>query len=310
MPLSKKYGIYHKGFDTTSAFEFYESIRHQLPDAKFPDTSIAISDLEEIIDEIDVFAFDAYGVLNIGDNPIPGAAECLEKLRAIGKQVFILTNSASSPPEQNKNKFARLGIDIPEENIISSRMAAQSWIAKQGISRWGVMAKMDAQIEQLATHTIRLNLDPYSYSSVDGFILLAASQWNEEQQKLLDASLIEHPRPIVVANPDVAAPMEGYFSTNPGFIGHRILARGQSPVTFHGKPFPSVFELIETRLGKMQQRSRIAMVGDSLHTDILGGAARGWKTVLVTNHGLFSGHPVSPFLQQSGIVPDYQIPAL
>ena len=31
------------------------------------------------------------------------------------------------------------------------------------------------------------------------------------------------------------------------------------------------------------------MFGDSLHTDILGAAAQGWKTVLVTKDGLFSG---------------------
>ena len=34
---------------------------------------------------------------------------------------------------------------------------------------------------------------------------------------------------------------------------------------------------------------KIAMFGDSLHTDILGAAAQGWKTVLVTKDGLFSG---------------------
>ena len=31
------------------------------------------------------------------------------------------------------------------------------------------------------------------------------------------------------------------------------------------------------------------MYGDSLHPDILGAAPLGWKTVLVTKDGLFSG---------------------
>ena len=35
------------------------------------------------------------------------------------------------------------------------------------------------------------------------------------------------------------------------------------------------------------------MCGDSLHTDILGAAAQGWKTVLVTKDGLFSGFEVT-----------------
>ena len=33
---------------------------------------------------------------------------------------------------------------------------------------------------------------------------------------------------------------------------------------------------------------RLAMVGDTLHTDVLGGAAAGCRSVLVTDHGLFT----------------------
>jgi ribonucleotide monophosphatase NagD (HAD superfamily) len=47
------------------------------------------------------------------------------------------------------------------------------------------------------------------------------------------------------------------------------------------------------------------MVGDTLHTDILGGAAYGVKTALVTGHGLFANHNVTPYIAKSGIVPDY-----
>jgi glycerol 3-phosphatase-2 len=46
-------------------------------------------------------------------------------------------------------------------------------------------------------------------------------------------------------------------------------------------------------------------VGDTLHTDILGGAAYGVKTALVTGHGLFANQNVPPYIAQSGIVPDY-----
>ncbi|MFD1810358.1 HAD hydrolase-like protein [Gemmobacter lanyuensis] len=36
------------------------------------------------------------------------------------------------------------------------------------------------------------------------------------------------------------------------------------------------------------------MVGDTLHTDILGGQAAGHGTILVTDHGLFKGRDVAP----------------
>jgi ribonucleotide monophosphatase NagD (HAD superfamily) len=47
------------------------------------------------------------------------------------------------------------------------------------------------------------------------------------------------------------------------------------------------------------------MVGDTLHTDVLGGAAAGIGTILITDHGLFKGFDVAPYITQSGIQPDW-----
>ena len=47
------------------------------------------------------------------------------------------------------------------------------------------------------------------------------------------------------------------------------------------------------------------MVGDTLHTDVLGGAAIGVKTILITEYGLFAGKDVAGYIKDSGIVPDW-----
>jgi len=47
------------------------------------------------------------------------------------------------------------------------------------------------------------------------------------------------------------------------------------------------------------------MCGDTLHTDILGAAARGWRTVLVTQDGLFSGYETQPFARRAGLFADW-----
>ena len=51
------------------------------------------------------------------------------------------------------------------------------------------------------------------------------------------------------------------------------------------------------------------MVGDSLHTDILGGAAAGTKTALIVSHGLFRHDAPGPYIEQFGIVPDFVVHA-
>jgi len=51
---------------TNEAFLEYESVRHRLPAVSEIGQCLHLSNLEDLIDEIDVFLLDAFGVLNIG----------------------------------------------------------------------------------------------------------------------------------------------------------------------------------------------------------------------------------------------------
>ena len=81
---------------------------------------------------------------------------------------------------------------------------------------------------------------------------------------------------------------------------------GIDTVRFFGKPFDEVYKLIEQSLSGVPT-DQIAMCGDTLHTDIMGAAARNWRTVLVTQDGLFSGHNTAEFCQKSGLYPDWRL---
>ena len=51
------------------------------------------------------------------------------------------------------------------------------------------------------------------------------------------------------------------------------------------------------------------MVGDSLHTDILGAQAAGVASALVTDFGFLAGQDVGDAIAQTGIVPDVILPS-
>ena len=107
----------------------------------------------------------------------------------------------------------------------------------------------------------------------------------------------------------MTAPRETGLSYEPGFYGHALWdATGHAPA-FHGKPFPSVYGLVESRLNGVRPE-RIVMVGDTLHTDVLGARARGWRTALATDNGLFAGLDAQAFIDASGIRPDWRLPAI
>ena len=123
-------------------------------------------------------------------------------------------------------------------------------------------------------------------------------------QTRLTETLRRKPRPLVVANPDIVAPREGGLTLEPGLYAHDLADAIGLHSAWFGKPFPDAFAEARRRLPGLPA-DRIAMVGDTLHTDVLGGAAAGMGTVLITAHGLFAGRDVAPYIARSGIAPAF-----
>jgi len=291
--------------ETDWAFAQYERVRVALPKAQFPAQAQAISGLLEIADQIDVFLLDAFGVLNVGNTVISGAPECVAALQDLGKQVFVVTNGASLPPDVSLAKYRKMGFDFNAFDVIASRDALAVALRRRDEKLWGVMALDQSRLEELPVDCVALGDDAALYDHVDGFILLGSAQWGEARQNMMIASLERRARAVLVGNPDIVAPRETGLTREPGWYGHDLAARTDIVPEFYGKPFQNVFDLALAKLDPAIPRTRIAMVGDTLHTDILGGAAIGAKTVLIADHGLFLGCDVTPFIAQSGMTPDW-----
>ena len=288
---------------TITAFQRYQEIRHRMPSARTNKPMQDINSLIDISNTVGAFVFDAFGVLNVGETLIKGADERLLELRAQGNHIRILTNAASYDRAGAVSKFERLGLDIDPSEIITSRDAALDALTP-GI--WGVIAAPEDNLADIENETIRLEEDAAPYDMVDGFLFLSSSGWSKAKQKTLEAALQRRARPVLIANADLVAPRENGFSLEPGYFGHLIVDAGIQDVRFFGKPFPEVYELAEKSLPDLAPQN-IAMCGDTLHTDILGAAARNWRTVLVTKDGMFTGHDTQLFCDQSGIFPDWRV---
>lgn len=318
--------------DAAAAVARYMEIAPRLPTAKMPSTSLRRAHLGELLDEFDCFVLDGFGVLNVGASAVPGAAERVEELRRAGCQVRVLTNGATFPSTTTAAKYAAWGIDFELAHVVSSRDALAKALAdalsdrlsegrsdgrsdgladgSQGVSdgkgpmTWGFAALETSEIQRLSPDAVLLGNDDELYDAVDGFVLLGAGSWTDEHQARLLRSLDKKCRPVLVGNPDLVAPHEAGLSREPGLYAHALEDAGVCTPVFYGKPFGNAFELVAETLDGIDPR-RIAMVGDSLHTDILGGAAAGWRTVLVLDHGLMRTLDVESAIGASGIRPDF-----
>ena len=269
------------------------------------------ANLLALVDRYDAFILDGYGVINVGPEPIPGIGDTIRALRATGREVMVLTNGAGRPSRQTARRYAGWGLDMPDRLVVSSRDALEASLAAQprpGL--WGVMASPGSELDTLPLETALLEDDEEIYRHAAGFIFIRSGGWSTARHLLLAQALRESPRPVLVANPDISAPYpDERYSAEPGYWALRIEAETGVHCEPYGKPFGPAFELALSRLGRAGvRRDRVAMVGDGLYTDILGGLAAGLGTVLVTDHGLLKGLDWEARAARVGIVPDHVVP--
>jgi len=294
----------------SQVLDAYERLRDQLPPAVGERPLRMLPDLAPLTDAYDVFLFDAFGVLNVGERPIPGAAARLQALSDAGKAVLVVSNAASVPLPQLVAKYRRLGMGLSADALVSSREALLAHWRAHASRCMGVMVPDAAALDDLPAPHHRLRDDPAAYDAAEGFVLLGSDGWTPHRQARLRDSLRHRPRPVWVGNPDLVAPREDAFSLEPGWWAAELQrASGVVPLAF-GKPHAAIFRLALAKIGYRGDARRVLMVGDTLHTDVLGAQAMGFDAAWVVGQGASAGLDVAATVRRTGIWPDYVLPAI
>lgn len=305
MSLAKQSGL----LTPSGIFSSYQSIRSMLPTpGPMPEQTGELVDFASVENDYDVFVFDAYGVLNVGDTAIPGAVDRLAHLQAAGKAVFVVTNGASLTQAETVEKFNRMGFALSSKQIVSSRAALLAGLENHSdVKRWGAILPKAGTLEELPSGCRRP--DDRGFFDADGYLFLNALEWNTDWHQQWASHLRERPRPVLLGNPDLTAPYEDRYQLQPGYFCLQIMPSDlQAWVYPFGKPFAGIFDLLKQRIAAAAPGNpRVLMAGDTLHTDILGGTAAGFDTALVTGYGAHKGMPLETCYADSGIRPNWQV---
>lgn len=299
-------GNYLMSIEYAQAYDAYEAVRHRLPPYLSVDRApVTLDTLDDLADVFDVFFLDAFGVLNIGERAIPEVPARIAALQAAGKRILIVSNAAGFPHATLVEKYTRLGYCFDPDDIITSRKSLLAGLGGRRELHWGLMATRSTGLQDLeGLNLTYIEEDPSVYDAVEGFLMIGSAAWTEERQALLETALRKRPRPVLVGNPDIVAPREQGFSSEPGYFAHRLADQTGITPEFFGKPFRNIYDLAFQRVGDVDP-TRVLMVGDSLHTDILGAHAAGIKSALIANYGFFAGQDLGTALKTAQISPDY-----
>jgi HAD superfamily hydrolase (TIGR01450 family) len=286
------------------AWREYRRAEPRLPPKPPPVRPERVAGIAAIRDRFDAVLLDAWGVLNLGDVPIPRALAAVKELRNAGVPLLVLSNDASTDKASAVAKHRRRGFDFAAEDLIAGIDLLPETLARLALEAPpGLIADPPAPMQALTGAMPILTDDPEPYEHVPAIAFLSADRWSEQKQVLLRESLMRCPRPLIVCNPDIASPDRHMLNAEPGYYAHRIADETGVVPILCGKPEGGIYQRALARHARVRPE-RVLCVGDTFHTDILGARAAGCRAMLVED-GFCAGRDVLSLAAECGIWPDF-----
>lgn len=267
----------------------------------------------EVVADFKAVFLDSYGVLKNYRGLIEGVQGTLDFIQERGIEFRILTNDASRSQEQQAESFLRLGLKgIPAEKIVTSGMMAKQYLQlkiKGGKVAYLGTANAAHYIMQANLESVAIaDLENHDIDEIKAMVFLddEGFDWNFDINRTVN--LIRKKNiPIIVANSDNLYPVsKNNVSIATGGIAKLVESIINKKFIHFGKPDTQMFNFAFEDINRYGEYSKeeILMVGDTLHTDILGGNKFGIKTALVLS-GNTSTSEMDLSIRSTGIIPDY-----
>lgn len=275
---------------------------------------IQIDAFRPVLDKYKIIFFDAFGVLKNYGGLVPGIEKTFAYIEEQDKEYYIVTNDASRSPAQLAQSYHKLGLHaITQERIISSGMLAKEYLdlkVNNGIVAYLGTNNSAHYIDSSGLHTLPVSAINYTnIDQVNALVLLddEGFNWFDDLNKAVNI-LRKRTIPAIVANTDNTYPLSannevsiaigGIASMIESIVGKRFIRFGKPD----SQLFMFAYDLIRQRMPVSKRE--ILMVGDTLHTDIIGGNKFGLDTVLVLS-GNTLPDDAETRIRSTGIVPTY-----
>lgn len=237
-----------------------------------------------LVPRYDGYIIDQWGVLHDGIRPYPGARECLERLRDLGKRVVILSNSGRREND-NVELMARIGF----ERTLYDRLISAGEDAREAIeartepfhSRLGRRCYAFTQDGDTGVlDGMSIEIVP-AIAEADFLIVLRMDAMQRDLAGHEDdlRAGIARKLPMICANPDLSRVSPQGIIDAAGVLARRYEELGGA-VFYHGKPHPAIYRSCLQALG-IDDKRRVLAIGDSVEHDILGASRAGIDSAFI-----------------------------
>ena len=227
--------------------------------------------------DFDGLIVDLDGVIWLGDEPVAGAAEAIAALRARGVRLVFLTNDPRSSRAEYAGRLQAIGIEVDERDIVTAGNSLAALVAER--------EGKGATAFVIGSPSLKGELTGAGLELVDGeaarradVVVVGGHDDFDFRELLVATQALRAGARLYAAGRDAVFPRPDGPWPGTGAIVAAVEVAGGRTAIAAGKPEPFIFDRARALL---ESCNRVAIVGDSLASDIAGGKRAGLRTILV-----------------------------
>ncbi len=251
-----------------------------------PRIARGLSDFEG---QYDVVFCDIWGVVHNGQARYPAACEALQRFRAQGGTVILITNAPRpSPPILDQLAGLNVPRDVFDEMVTSGDVTLSYIAERAGRPIYHIGPERDFTLFEISQQQTGVKPRLTSLKEAD-FVVITGL--NDDRSETPDdyadqlAVMQERKLDMVCANPDLVVHVGEELIYCAGAVAQAYEDRG-GRVLQAGKPFAPIYEralsFAQKIRGAAVPRHRILAIGDAMRTDIAGAVDFGVDALFVT----------------------------
>lgn len=216
---------------------------------------------------------DMDGTVYLGDNPIEGAADFIQRLNDAEIPYAFITNNSSNTCNFYFQRLKRLGFPVEENSIITSAVAAVEFITKR---------RKGSKVYALASPEVEKEMISRGLNITDKNpdIVLLTFDRTLTYEKLNKAyHFISDGAEFIATHPDIFCPTEKGYDVDIGPFITLLESLTDTNAEIIGKPMPLMLEMASDLL--RIDSDKAVMIGDRMYTDIKMAEDANIRSILV-----------------------------
>jgi len=220
---------------------------------------VALSPLVERYDQLIV---DLDGCVWIGDQPVDGSVEAIERVRAAGKRVAFATNNSRRTGEDYVRKLWSMGIQASLGDVVTVGGAMQHLLAETRRGMRAFVIGTEAMVGHVAGAGLKVLNNTDLASRADLVIVSGSEDVNYDDVRTATLAL-RRGADFLATSRDPTYPMPDGMWPGTGAILAAVEAASERTASTIGKPEPQLMVTAVERMGE----GRTLVIGDRRDTD-------------------------------------------